>query len=511
MHHALKVIIPLLVTGAIVAVAGGAMLLESPLTPEEFDGLVGTDWYSVSIHGQPNGYARIESALIEEGADGAPRLRVTEDLRVMISIAGAELEASKSQVTVYDEQFRPASIEMAKNELGRRAHLSANLEDGELVVRTDSPEPGAPDATVRRIALPADFASDMIISIRVMRGEIAPGDSFSYTVYDPEVDVIDRRTVTAERRESIGDVEALVVEAKSERLGISVMSWLDDDGRLLRQTVPGLMDLTLERVGEEEALASLAPFEIASEIEVEQHLPLVRSLEEVTLRIGRNVGAAAELLTETHRQRIATDGDDAIITISRETPPAETLSLPINDDALQQYLLPTTHVQSDDRRIIEAAREIVGEETDAWGAAQKLCAWVRRNMTSVSSEPRPITALEVLDSMRGDCTEHAILMAALGRAVGLPTRMVTGLAYVRGGFGYHAWNEVYVGRWVEMDASWGQMTVDAGHLQLYASSLDPASYARASLATGRTLGAISIDVEQYTTADGRIVRPGEEE
>jgi transglutaminase-like putative cysteine protease len=168
-------------------------------------------------------------------------------------------------------------------------------------------------------------------------------------------------------------------------------------------------------------------------------------------------------------------------------------------------------VQSDDPRIIETAREIVGDETDSWGAAQKICAWVRRSMQSVSSEPRPITALEVLDEMRGDCTEHAILMAALGRAVGLPTKLVTGLAYVGGEFGYHAWTEVYVGRWVEMDPSWGEMTADAGHMQVFASSLDEASYAQASLATGRTIGAISMQVEQYTTADGRTVEAGDEQ
>ncbi|MFW5866884.1 MAG: transglutaminase-like domain-containing protein [Armatimonadota bacterium] len=511
MRRAVKIVVPLLALCAVLAVAWGAMMLESPVTSEELDQLVGTDWYSVSIYGQPNGYARIEGALVDDGAEGGPRLRVSEDLRVVIRLAGNELEASKSQVTVYDEQLRPISIEMEKNELGRSARLSARLEDGAMVVRTDSAEPGAPDEAVKRLELPDDFASDVLISVRALRGQLSPGDSFTYAVYDPEVDVIDSREVSVDRREAIGETEALVVEAKSAKLGISVVSWIDDEGKLLRQTVPGLMDLTLERVSEEEALASLVPFEVNNTIEVAEHLPLVRSLREITLRVTRNIGPAEELLTQTHRQSIVSDGDDAIVTISREHPPAETLPLPITGESMEQYLRPTTHVQSDDPRIVETAREIVGDETDSWGAAQKLCAWVKRNMHAVSSEPRPITALEVLDSMRGDCTEHAILMAALGRAVGLPTKLVTGLAYVGGSFGYHAWTEVYVGRWVEMDPSWGEMTVDAGHLQIFASSLDEASYARASLATGRTIGAIGMQVEQYTTADGRTVRPGEEQ
>ncbi|MFO8079330.1 MAG: transglutaminase-like domain-containing protein [Armatimonadota bacterium] len=510
MRTGLKIVIPLVVILAIMAIARGAVTSQAPPSPEELEQLVGTDWYSVSIYGQPNGYARIESALVDDGA-GGHRLRVTEDLRVMIRLAGNELEASKSQVTVYDDHLRPVSIEMAKNELGRTAELSAHIEDGALVVRTDSSEPGTPPENHKRLDLPDDFASDMLISVRALRGQLAPGDTFSYAMYDPEVDVIDRHEVSVERRETVGNTEALVVETTSQQLGITVVSWIGEQGRLLRQTVPGLMDLRLERVDEDEALASLTPFEVSNQIEVDHHLPLVRSLQEVRLRVTRNVGPAAELLSETHRQSIMTDGDDAIVTIRQETPPTDTVTLPVTDDALREYLQPTTHVQSDDSRIVETAREIVGDETDSWGAAQKLCAWVRRNMRSVPSEPRPITALEVLDAMRGDCTEHAILMAALGRAVGLPTRMVTGLAYVGGSFGYHAWTEVYVGRWVEMDPSWGQMTVDAGHLQVFSSSLDEASYARASLATGRTLGAIEVQVEQYITADGRTVEVGEEQ
>jgi hypothetical protein len=511
MRATVKIVVPLLVVGAILTVARGAMLGEAPPSAEELEQLVGTDWYSVSIYGQPNGYARISTERAGDDAAGDAALRVTEDLRVMIKLAGNELEASKSQVTLYDEQLRPVSIEMAKDELGRSAKLSAHLEDGEMVVRTDSPGAGTPPAQIKRLELPDDFASDMLISVRAMRGELEPGDTFSYAVYDPEVDVIDRREVSVERRESVGDTEALVVEAASEKLGITVVSWVDEQGRLLRQTVPGLMQLSLERVSEEEALASLVPFEISNEIEVDHHLPLVRSLREVTLRVSRNVGSAADLLTRTHRQTVTPDGEDALITVRRETPPTDPLPLPITDESLSEFLQPTPHVQSDDPRIVETAREIVGDETDSWGAAQKLCAWVKRNMHAVSSEPRPITALEVLDSMRGDCTEHAILMAALGRAVGLPTKLVTGLAYVGGGFGYHAWTEVYVGRWVEMDPSWGEMTADAGHLQVFSSSLDEASYARASLATGRTIGAITMQVEQYVTSDGRTVEVGEEE
>jgi len=496
---------------AVLVLSPGLMRADSPLSAEELAQLIGTEWYRVTVMGQPNGYARIETALVS--GDGGPRLRVTEELRILISLAGRDLEASKSQVTVYDERLRPASIELAKDELGRSSHLTATLDGDVLIVRSGPDGPGSPDPVEKRIAVPEDLSSDLVIQARLLRGEIAVGDRFEYAVYDPEVEVLDRHTVAAERREMLGDTDTLLLTASSEKLGIEVLSWVDDGGVLLRQSVPGLMELTLERVTEAEALASLAPFEIRAQIPLDQRLPLVGSLREVQLRVRRNVGPAVELIPATRRQEVVAEGEDALVSVARETPPAgdASLPLPITGESLAEFLQPTRHAQSDDPRLVETARGIIGDETDAWGAAQLLCSWVYRSMQKVASEPRPITALEALEAMRGDCTEHAILLAGLGRAVGLPTRLITGLAYVGGKLGYHAWTEVYVGRWVEMDPAWGQMTADAGHLQIYASALDEASYARASLATGRTIGAVEIDLLGYVSADGREVRFGEEQ
>lgn len=61
------------------------------------------------------------------------------------------------------------------------------------------------------------------------------------------------------------------------------------------------------------------------------------------------------------------------------------------------------------------------------------------------------TASEVARSRRGDCTEHAVLLAALLRAEGIPSRVVTGLVYLddfagaENVFGYHMWVQAAVG------------------------------------------------------------------
>jgi len=117
-------------------------------------------------------------------------------------------------------------------------------------------------------------------------------------------------------------------------------------------------------------------------------------------------------------------------------------------------------VQSDDPAIVAAAREAVGDETAAWGAARRIAEWVRTNIRTKDLSIGYASASEVLKSRQGDCTEHSVLTAALCRAVGIPARTVSGMAYVGEMFGRkyvmggHQWTQVFIGgQWVDLDAT----------------------------------------------------------
>jgi hypothetical protein len=81
-------------------------------------------------------------------------------------------------------------------------------------------------------------------------------------------------------------------------------------------------------------------------------------------------------------------------------------------------------------------------------------------------------ALEILENKVGDCNEHAILLAALGRAAGIPTRIEAGLVYMNDRFYYHAWNAFFLGRWVTADAVFDQMPADLSHVRLVIGGLE---------------------------------------
>jgi transglutaminase-like putative cysteine protease len=91
------------------------------------------------------------------------------------------------------------------------------------------------------------------------------------------------------------------------------------------------------------------------------------------------------------------------------------------------FLRPGPFIQSDDQKIRDLAREILKDEPDAppLTRAKKLLDWVFTHI-----EKRPVLslpdALSTLENRVGDCNEHAVLLAALARAAGIPTRIEAG-------------------------------------------------------------------------------------
>lgn len=63
------------------------------------------------------------------------------------------------------------------------------------------------------------------------------------------------------------------------------------------------------------------------------------------------------------------------------------------------------------------------------------------------------TASQTLRDGQGDCTEHAVLLAACCRARRIPARLVAGLVPNGSEMGFHLWTEAYIGRWTPLDAT----------------------------------------------------------
>ncbi|GDY11636.1 hypothetical protein LBMAG53_05140 [Planctomycetota bacterium] len=90
-------------------------------------------------------------------------------------------------------------------------------------------------------------------------------------------------------------------------------------------------------------------------------------------------------------------------------------------------------------------------------AAEALRLAVRSHITGKDLGVGDATALETFNSHRGDCTEHAHLLAAALRIAGIPARIEIGLVYSAdfGGWCGHAWNSAVVdGVWTHLDSAY---------------------------------------------------------
>jgi tetratricopeptide (TPR) repeat protein len=162
-------------------------------------------------------------------------------------------------------------------------------------------------------------------------------------------------------------------------------------------------------------------------------------------------------------------------------------------------------LQADDAGVRKAMEEAVGGETDAWKAAQAMEAWVFRAIQKKSMGVAFASAAEVCRDREGDCTEHAVLLAAMCRAAGIPSRVVLGLEYLTGIFGGHAWTDVWVdGTWYALDATLGFGHADPLHLALGHLALAEGTYGK-EMASLAGLGNLHVDVLE-TTYDGRTLR-----
>ncbi|HKR13514.1 MAG TPA: transglutaminase domain-containing protein [Pyrinomonadaceae bacterium] len=175
--------------------------------------------------------------------------------------------------------------------------------------------------------------------------------------------------------------------------------------------------------------------------------------------------------------------NELVVTIAaRRSSGDKKIQLPVTEPSLSAFLKATGEFAANDKSVIDQAKQIAGDDRDAWSVARKLADWTYNNLEwkSVSRAG----AAETLATREADCSEFSQLYVAMARSLGLPARLVSGLAHSGTSFGGHAWVEVWAGEWVELDPTWGTHFVDATHIR----------NTNGSLVTAASLNMIDLEV-----------------
>ncbi|HYD13542.1 MAG TPA: transglutaminase domain-containing protein [Allosphingosinicella sp.] len=208
-------------------------------------------------------------------------------------------------------------------------------------------------------------------------------------------------------------------------------------------------------------------------------------------------------LPETGEQRVRTEGDQVVVDICQTCGPG----LATDAASLADARRPTAWLQSDHPRLQAFAMPVA-----------RLQVSETRKMEMLRSRAVPLiprvdyaghfSALEALNRRAGDCTESAVLLAALGRAAGIPTRVVSGLTYSRvpilgtaNSFMPHSWVVAYVdGRWKSFDLALERF--DSSHIALTVGDGDARSIMAASQLASLLAWEAMVEVRRRPAATG---------
>jgi hypothetical protein len=286
--------------------------------------------------------------------------------------------------------------------------------------------------------------------------------------------------------------------------------WTNREGQVMKTALAALRQETF-RTSRELALDKSGPrtvdLVLDNTVHVSRPLPDPHATNSVRYRVQLTNDDPAKVFYSGRLQQVTTlDEHTAEIIVRRhfreqteaELTPNSTVDIsksrrpPTEEDRAANNL-----IQSDDAKILEMAKSAAGEEQDAWKVALALETYVKKTIKLKNFSQAFATAAEVAREPEGDCTEHAVLLAALARARGIPARVAIGLVYQTSsqGFVYHMWNELWIGnQWVPMDATLGRGGIGAAHLKLTDSNLAGAQAYSSFLPVAQVIGQLKIEI-----------------
>jgi hypothetical protein len=422
-------------------------------------------WRGVYYRGEKIGFT------VGQVVPTAGGFELHEDGRLQMSLLGATTPAIIKTTARVDTAFALQSFEFSLDPGTGPLTLAGRLDGPRLALQITS---GAGTRTeVRTLAEPPALMANL--GRRLASAGLAEGCEHRLLVFDPATLSNSPVTVKVGRREVVmtGGRPTPAFRASLSFAGITTTSWITDTGEVIREESPlGLLSV---REPQEQAVQLAVSSRVQADLlAAAAVVPTMRArIDEprdvVRLRLQVSGIDPAPLALDGVGQTWTPDVLEVVDARRLRPGPA--------DAALAEHLQPEPLIESDDPAIVAEAERMVAGATSPRERAERLVRGVNGLLDKSPTISVP-SAREVLRTKVGDCNEHTALFVALARAVGLPTRVNVGLAWVLGAFYYHAWPEVYLedaagrGYWLPVDPTFNQFPADATHVRLLRGGLD---------------------------------------
>jgi hypothetical protein len=414
-------------------------------------------WTGIVFNGEKVGFSRLEVA---RSAETPGEWELRSEAAFALRFLGIEKKVSLRAQDVVGEDLtlRRFAYEYVLD--GSEMKVTGRREGDTLFARVTTG--GTP--TEQRLALSGPlYPSSAVLLYPVVHG-LAPGRSYSFRVYSGELQAVREVSQRVEALQRSRLFEGAAYKVETRLAGQRVLTWIDERGRpVFELAMQGVMISALEdeeRARSYVALSALNKKESLVEYSlVRPDRPVERPRAVTALRVA--LAGLASAPPSDAWQRCEPQAAEIVCEIA---PARAAAATPVDP----KYLDASITVQSRDPEIRRLAAEIAGDAATAEERIARIVRWMDANIEKAPFDV--FSARDVLAQRRAECQGHAWLYAALARALGIPTRVVNGLAYseLLGGFLYHTWNESLVdGAWHAVDPTFGQVRADATHLKLF--------------------------------------------
>ena len=470
----------------------------------------GDIWFEATLAGAPMGHVH---ETVIDGEDGRTTTTLESDFTMR---RGTDLVAIKGlDEWVESSDGRPVSYRQTRKMAVETLELEVTVGPDRLRLRKSDGR----DAVFSTVTYEGDFLFPRAIEAFHVSQGFVPGSRYSFQTFDPdfeEITTVDVRVEGVETLDVLGesrDVTKLVLTSDLYE-GLEFFEWRSSDGALWREEVPGV-ETARERTSSDVALRErkAADILVVSTVQTNVALRSTREVDEALYEIWVEGEDISEFLIEDLRQRVeGTTDRGVLLRVSREVPePGTTIKFPIRSTPMKDYLDGNHLMQTWYPRLLgTAAKQMWDTDNDSWEGSLQIENWVYRMIEDKGLGVAFASAREVLERLSGDCSEHAILMAAMTRAVSIPTKVVSGVVHSNGEFAYHMWVEVWTGEgWYALDPTIGAGSVDATHIKLAESAIPGGRVAELSLGLMRVFNRLGINFVEYTTGGETVRTPAQ--
>jgi len=501
-----------IIIALLVPALGGAVSVDDPPV-----GIFADEWYAVMFSGHKSGHMHATMERIKR--PGGDVIRTKTDMTLQVGRAGTPVKVGVIQETTETLDGQPVAFSN-RTQLGALPSPSVTtgqIKDGKVIVTSSQ---FGQQAAERTCDLPKGAMMSWAVYREQIKRGLKPGTRYELATYEPSLspsnitpmilEVLQRETVDlfGRKLEAVKTKQTIAMKnLLGQQTDVDTITWMTDEGTAVRIDMTMLnIPIKVLSCTKSVALSPNDPAELMMDTLIPAEGPVDHQARRITYRLSlKKPSGSARLpdLPETGMQRTVKKAKDAIeVEVTRRSadqPRGHGQALP--KDQRQRYLQAAGMVNYKDPVVAQLAKQAAGEEKDPLKLADRLRRFVGDYVQSKNLSVGFASASEVARTRQGDCTEHGVLLAALGRAVGIPTRIVTGVLHTNQFAGRpnvfvgHLWTQFWIdGEWIDLDAAQDQTVVDPAHIALSLSDAGDTGLADLISSVWLTLGNLKIAV-----------------